>query len=93
MRRGIDISKLKRLKLSSLFLIVFAQFFKKYFESTPKRYPVVGRNSQIDLVKYQTKVLGRNVIDYEKMKRDEPDLYKRIVDYERESNSNDDSSV
>lgn len=93
MRRAIRIREHKRLKLSALFLIIFAPFLKKYFENTSNSYPVVGRNSEVDLGKYQTKVLGRNVIDYEKIKHDKPDLYKRIIDYEKESNSDDRSSI
>jgi hypothetical protein len=93
MRSDINIPKQKRLKLSAVILIIFAPFLKKYFENSPKRYPVVGRSSEIDLEKYQMKVLGRNVIDYDKVKRDEPDLYKRIVDQEREFDRNDDLGI
>jgi hypothetical protein len=93
MKSDVSSSKQKRLKLRAIALIIFAPFLKKYFENTPKRYPVVGRSGEIDLKKYQTKILGRNVIDYEKVKRDKPELYKKIVDNEREFDSNNDLGV
>lgn len=33
------------------------------------RFPIVGRDRRIDLAKYTVKVLGRDVIDYEKLKK------------------------
>lgn len=49
-------------------------------------YPVVGRDPDIDLTEYSATVLGRTIVDYEKLKQHEPDLYGRIVENERESN-------
>jgi hypothetical protein len=48
-------------------------------------YPVVGRSSEIDLTKYTVTIHGRDVIDYEKVKKDDPVLYQRIVDRELET--------
>lgn len=44
-----------------------------------KRFPVVGRDLRVDLTKYTVKVHGRYVIDYEKLRTDDPKLYKEIV--------------
>lgn len=57
---------------------------------TPKDYFVVGRHSEINLDKYSVEVLGRQIIDYEKLKQREPQLYQRIVEEEKQSNSNPD---
>jgi hypothetical protein len=93
MRDNSNIPKQKRLKLSATALIIFAPFLKKYFENALKRYPIVGRSTDINLEKYQTKVQGRTVLDYEKVRRDEPDLYKKIIDQEREFDHNNDFSL
>ena len=50
----------------------------------PKHYPIVGRNSAIDLSKYTVLVHGRDVIDYEKLKHDDPALYQKILKQEHE---------
>ena len=49
-------------------------------------YPIIGRNSHIDLSKYLVRVHGRNVIDYEKLKVNEPELYEQILVNERKEN-------
>jgi hypothetical protein len=51
-----------------------------------KSYPIVGRNSHIDLSKYTVRVIGRDVIDYEKIKVNEPELYRQILANERAEN-------
>jgi len=51
-----------------------------------KAYPIVGRNPHIDLSKYTVRVIGRDVIDYEKIKENEPELYRQILANEREEN-------
>ena len=53
-------------------------------EPDSKHYPVVGRSSEIDLVAYTTQVNGRMIVDYEKLRREEPELYERILLQERE---------
>jgi hypothetical protein len=47
--------------------------------------PIVGRDDAVDLQKYLVPVHGRSVIDYEKLKRDEPKLYERILREEIEN--------
>ena len=44
-----------------------------------KQFPIVGRDNRIDLTKYIVKVHGRDVIDYEKLRVDDAELYKDIV--------------
>lgn len=44
-----------------------------------KRFPIVGRDQRVNLTKYTVKVHGRYVIDYEKLRTDDPKLYKEIV--------------
>lgn len=51
-----------------------------------KRFPIVGRDSRIDLAKYTAKVRGQDIIDYEKLKADNPALYKEIIANEFEAN-------
>lgn len=53
---------------------------------SPHGYPIVGRDSAIDLDKYLVRVHGRDVIDYELLKREEPELYQKILNDERASN-------
>jgi hypothetical protein len=48
-------------------------------------YPVVGRDDEINLDKYSIEVLGRRIIDYEKLQREQPELYARILKAEQES--------
>lgn len=54
-----------------------------------KRLPGVERDQCVDLTKYTVRVHGRDIIDYEKLRVDNPELYKEIVageleDYRRE---------
>lgn len=56
-------------------------------------YPIVGRNSHIDLTKYSVRVHGRDVIDYEKLKASEPELYKQVLANEREENRQSDLQI
>lgn len=49
------------------------------------RYEIVGRDSRIDLSRYTVTILGREVVDYEKLKREEPQLYEEILWAEQES--------
>lgn len=52
-------------------------------------YPVVGRNGDVDLRVYLTEVNGRQIIDYEKLKMLEPELYQKIIAEElREEDEN-----
>ena len=50
----------------------------------PKMFPIVGRNPEIDLKKYTVLVHGRYIVDYEQIRLDDPTLYQRILDDERE---------
>lgn len=50
-------------------------------------FKVVGRDSRIDLSRYTVTILGREVIDYEKLKREDPKLYNEILNAEKEWNS------
>lgn len=80
MKIRTDTQKQQRLKPWILVMIILAPLLKRL----SRRYPVVGRSTEINLDKYTTKVLGRTIIDYEKVKREEPDLYRKIIDHERE---------
>ncbi|MDB5179282.1 MAG: hypothetical protein JWN01_1225 [Patescibacteria group bacterium] len=44
-----------------------------------KRFPIVGRDQRVDLTKYAVQVHGRDIIDYEKLRADDPALYNEIV--------------
>lgn len=59
--------------------------------SRSKDYPIVGRNNEINLDKYLVVVHGREIIDYDMLKREEPELYARILEEERKSNLDPDS--
>lgn len=48
-------------------------------DDTLRQYPIVGRDSRIDLAKYTVRVHGRDIIDYEKLKADNPALYQDIL--------------
>lgn len=50
-------------------------------------FTIVGRDSRIDLTRYTVTVQGRELIDYEKLKRNDPALYKEILAAENESNT------
>jgi hypothetical protein len=51
-----------------------------------QHYPIVGRDNRIDLQKYTTRVHGRDIIDYEKLKAEDPTLYQAIVRADAEAN-------
>lgn len=53
-------------------------------------YRIVGRDSRIDLDKYTVKVHGRDVIDYEKLQKEDLALYQEILKNEHEANRRDD---
>jgi uncharacterized protein (DUF736 family) len=48
-------------------------------------YQIVGRDNRIDLQKYTTRVHGRDIIDYEKLKTEDPTLHQEIVRNEAEA--------
>lgn len=50
-------------------------------------YPTVGRDHRVDLSKYGVVVNGRLVIDYDRLKVDNPSLYEEIVQHEINSDS------
>lgn len=57
----------------------------KPFENTiDDKYPVVGRDSRINLHRYMVAVHGRNIIDYEKIRREDFELYKSILEREKQ---------
>lgn len=43
------------------------------------QFPIVGRDQRVDLTKYTVQVHGRDIIDYEKLRVDNPMLYNEIV--------------
>lgn len=51
--------------------------------------PIVGRNPGIDSSKYTVTLKGRKVIDYNKLKKEDPALYAQILLDEDEANRND----
>ena len=51
-----------------------------------KRFPIVGRDDRVDLTKYAVQIHGREIIDYEKLKADDPVLYKEVVAGELDDN-------
>lgn len=57
------------------------------------RFPIVGRDARVDLTKYAVKIHGRNVIDYEKLKADNPELYKEILANEFEANRREEAEL
>lgn len=59
-------------------------------EDNTHTYPIVGRHSDIDLIKYTVNVHGRGIINYEKLKNDDPILYQNVIDQEHEWNRQDD---
>jgi|GEM_PF-3849596 len=97
MSKRIKPSKQHKLTFGDVLHILFGPLLDKDYKtrakSRPSSYPVLGRSSEINLPKYQTKVLGRDVIDYDRLKRDDPDLYKKIVDHEREFDRNIDNDL
>lgn len=58
-----------------------------------KRFPIVGRDQRVDLTKYTVKVHGRDVIDYEKLRVDDPELYKEILAGELEANRREEEEL
>lgn len=52
---------------------------KRKVENGKKVYPVGGRDENIDLDKYMVTVRGRKIVDYEKLKADNPALYHKIL--------------
>lgn len=52
-------------------------------------FPIVGRDGRIDLDKYTVKVHGRDVIDYEKLQKEDPAFYQEILKNEHEANRRD----
>lgn len=55
----------------------------------PHINPVVGRDRAIDLDKYTVLIHGRSIVDYDKLRREEPELYSRILREEIESDRAD----
>jgi hypothetical protein len=45
-------------------------------------HPIVGRDPEIDLEKYLVRVHGRDIIDYEQLRRDNPTLYQTLLNRE-----------
>lgn len=44
--------------------------------------PVSGRHPLVNLETYSVTVCGRTIIDYDKLQREEPDLYQKIIERE-----------
>jgi hypothetical protein len=51
-----------------------------------ERFPIVGRDGRVDLTKYTVQIHGHEIIDYEKLKAEDPALYKEIVAGELKAN-------
>lgn len=49
-------------------------------------YQITGR-PDINLSKYLVDTQGRSILDYEKLKKDDPELYKKILQAEHEANA------
>jgi len=49
-------------------------------------FPIVGR-ADIDFSKYLVNIQGRDIIDYEKLKKDDVELYKKILQAEHETDA------
>ena len=47
-------------------------------------YKIVGRDPRVDLSRYAVTVHGRQVIDYQKLKLEDPELYEEILNNEKE---------
>ncbi len=45
-------------------------------------FEVVGRDVRIDMSRYTVTVLGRELVDYDKLRRENPQLHKEILDNE-----------
>lgn len=56
---------------------------KNPFKPKSQQYRVVGRNRAVDLSKYTIRLNGRDVVDYDKLRRLEPELYQRILQEEK----------
>ncbi len=54
-------------------------------DETQRDYLVVGRDERVDLERYTVRILGRDIIDYEKLRREDSELYNDIVRGEAES--------
>ena len=66
------------------FYLLSLPIIQRQLVSKPKHFLVVGRSSDIDLEKYTVHIHGRDIIDYEKLKADEPLLYQQILEQEKE---------
>ena len=64
-------------------------------QNTPagKQYPIVGRIDGINLGKYAVEIQGRKVIDYDKIKREDPLLYKTIIENENKPDPYNDATT
>lgn len=56
-------------------------------------FPTVGRDDRIDLDAYTVRVHGRDIIDYEKLKADNPTLYIEILANEYETDRQDEEEI
>ena len=54
------------------------------------QYQIIGRDERIDLTRYTVAVHGRSVIDYAKLRREDPTLYDEILAAEKEIDSSAD---
>jgi hypothetical protein len=51
----------------------------------PNIYPVAGRYPDVDINIYGKNINGRIIIDYDKLRQDDPALYEKVIKNERES--------
>jgi hypothetical protein len=68
----------------SILTVVMRICFEYSYGMSSSNYPVVGRDPEIDLERYTVHVNGRDIIDYEKLKQDDSELYKKVLDHEHE---------
>ena len=55
-----------------------------------RTYPIVGRIDDVDLEKYTVVIRGRKIIDYDKIKNEDPELYRKVIENENKPDPYDD---
>ena len=55
-----------------------------------RTYPIVGRIDDVDLEKYTVVIQVRKIIDYDKIKNEDPELYRKVIENENKPDPYDD---
>jgi hypothetical protein len=76
---------IRPLEVRALFICYNYPMTSPHLNDKDSPYPVVGRHHLIDLSKYLVHVKGRNILDYEKIEKEDPELYKQILKDEHEA--------